>query len=114
MNSSMILNTLKWMFGTNSRLNRKCFLLAFILFIVISFIDSYVLILFKLNTSMWIWYIIKMFPWILFWIAIINRLHDMWKSWWFSLLNIFIIPIIWEFVWKWDEWTNKYWPNVCK
>ena len=102
------------MFTTNTRLSRKCFLLAFILFLVISIIDSYVLILLKLDTTTWIWYIIKMFPAILFLIASVNRLHDMWQTWLFVLLNFLIIPLIWQFFWKWDEWTNKYWPNVCK
>ena len=41
-----------------------------------------------------------------------KRLHDIWLSWWLSLL-LLIFPfwiIVLYFV-KWNEWINRFWPN---
>lgn len=41
----------------------------------------------------------------------IKRLHDMWKSWWWSILiwALYPIPVILMITIPWNKWKNKFW-----
>jgi len=81
------------------------------------------IILIPISLLSWQWYeqnplsnIIIYILWFIVWLPIriklsINRRHDLWASWWFTLTETLFFPTILLWFIPWERQTNRYWPS---